>query len=417
MVEAAITLLILAMSFLVRAPRRDRERTLLVLWLLIAAHLVLSSINAFWTTLPHADSDALMFHRQGMMVAEQGDWRFSVGSGFYIQFLGIIYTLTGPSLYVAQGLSILAFVLSCAVFVNLMRAINVDRRLMALILFASGPNILILTSVAMRESYQILFFMLATLCILRFHLRRRAIDAFWACAAAIAMAFLHKGLVLYALFLIPVGLLWRVQPRIQGYISRSRVSAAILIIALIAGAVVVAGSEVGGLEFLAATMQGESIEAAAAYREGANVTRASYDVALDPSSTPALIGSMILVFIYYMFAPFPWQISNVMDLYASAEGVLRFILIVFSVRWIRASQNYHMRRVGILLLILYFFQAFLWALGTSNYGTASRHHIVHFWIIILLGGPGLIATCQAIFRSVTYPLLLPPGTRRRGVAK
>jgi hypothetical protein len=34
--------------------------------------------------------------------------------------------------------------------------------------------------------------------------------------------------------------------------------------------------------------------------------------------------------------------------------------------------------------------AVLWAAGTVNYGTATRHHMVHQWIVLLLGVPALV---------------------------
>ena len=33
---------------------------------------------------------------------------------------------------------------------------------------------------------------------------------------------------------------------------------------------------------------------------------------------------------------------------------------------------------------------FMWAMGTVNWGTATRHHLVGYSVIVLLGAPGLI---------------------------
>ena len=38
----------------------------------------------------------------------------------------------------------------------------------------------------------------------------------------------------------------------------------------------------------------------------------------------------------------------------------------------------------------------MWALGTANWGTAVRHHVPAYGIIVLLGGPGLILFMQKL---------------------
>jgi len=42
---------------------------------------------------------------------------------------------------------------------------------------------------------------------------------------------------------------------------------------------------------------------------------------------------------------------------------------------------------------------FLWAMGTVNYGTSIRHHILTNWIIIIIGGPVLIDFVLRQFRK------------------
>jgi hypothetical protein len=47
---------------------------------------------------------------------------------------------------------------------------------------------------------------------------------------------------------------------------------------------------------------------------------------------------------------------------------------------------------------------FLWAIGTVNYGTSIRHHVLTNWIIIILGGLGLIDFVVRQFRKI-FPAL------------
>jgi hypothetical protein len=90
-----------------------------------------------------------------------------------------------------------------------------------------------------------------------------------------------------------------------------------------------------------------------------------------------------------MFAPFPWQVENVKDVYALLESMLRIVLLVFAVSsWRRSSGE--VRSCYSFLLIIYLGMELMWALGTISWGTAIRHHVPGYSVIVLLGVPGLI---------------------------
>ena len=133
--------------------------------------------------------------------------------------------------------------------------------------------------------------------------------------------------------------------------------------------------------------------------------RANYGIMLDTSSLWSLIKTTSLAYIYYLFSPFPWQINNCLDVYAFAESLLRFILILFSITsWYRAEGI--KRSIWGLLLVIYFSMTCLWAMGTVNYGTSIRHHLLTNWIIVILGGPVLIDFVLRQFRKKSLILKL-----------
>ncbi|MCG8345756.1 MAG: hypothetical protein MI685_11450, partial [Chlorobiales bacterium] len=70
----------------------------------------------------------------------------------------------------------------------------------------------------------------------------------------------------------------------------------------------------------------------------------------------------------------------------------------------RSKGNY--RRIYAMLLILYFINSVMWALGTKNYGTAIRHHLVPYWIIVLLGAPIVSEYLKMLFVFVRSKLTL-----------
>ena len=83
---------------------------------------------------------------------------------------------------------------------------------------------------------------------------------------------------------------------------------------------------------------------------------------------------------------------------------MRMILIYFSVKQWRKAYGSQRRLLG-LMLILYFSVTLMWALGTTNYGTAMRHHMLSWWIIVSVGVPPLM---EKLSRFWFRPILSRP---------
>ena len=114
------------------------------------------------------------------------------------------------------------------------------------------------------------------------------------------------------------------------------------------------------------------------------------------SSPFMFIYSILNVYLHYLFAPFPWKVSNVLDFYASMESLLSLVLICFALKnWCNAYGT--QRRLLGLMLVLYFSMTFLWAIGTTNYGTSMRHHMLSWWILVIAGLPLLMETLKRSF--------------------
>jgi hypothetical protein len=244
---------------------------------------------------------------------------------------------------------------------------------------------------------------------LRFHLKPTKGAMIFCVFSALIMGLFHKALILYTLFLVPVLFLFFPQ-QISGSLSNRRrflkwrLITVGLVLVLIIGIFIIGDlSNIMGLEAMESFLSGKGLKYAAEYRAmlmlgKASDARANYGIMLNTSSVITLIRSTSLMFVYYLFAPFPWQVTNWLDLYGVAESLLRLLLITFSIiSWYRTDGI--QRRIWGLLLVIYFSMSFLWAMGTVNYGTSIRHHILTNWIIIILGGPGLIDFVVRQFRK------------------
>lgn len=207
--------LVFSLTFLLPLAFREfrrNGRAVVAYWFVLALHHAVALTNAYWFTVFGADADAKTFQRIGVDLAARGEWSFHVGSKFYEQMLGLVYRTSGPSHLMGQELSILAFAFSCVVLLKLLRLLDCRGYSWAVLLVFGGlPTMVLLGSVTLRESYQILFFMLAVYLAAKFHAERRARRFFAMALAALAMGLFHKGLMLYALFMLLIAGVWKVE--------------------------------------------------------------------------------------------------------------------------------------------------------------------------------------------------------------
>ena len=405
-------LILLSFYIVIRFRKKWKDDNLtFTLCFILAMHHVMALINTYLFTIHGADADANRFNRLAVEWAASGKLLITVGAEFYQQLLGIFYRIFSPSHLFGEELSIIAFLFSCLVLIKIVHLINLKKYQVGLLLmFGLLPTNLVLCSVTLRESYQILFFMLAVYWGLRFHLEPTKGAIIFCIFSALIMGIFHRALILYMLFLLPVLFLWfpkqvSSSPDSGRRFTRKRFIIISAILILIIGILIIGVLlEIQGLGALESIFSGKGLKYAADYRtrlmfEVAPDARANYGILLDTSSVGSLIKTTSLAYIYYLFAPFPWQITNWLDVYAFAESLLRFILILFGIiSWYRAEGL--QRSIWGLLLIIYFSMTLLWSTGTVNYGTSIRHHLLTNWIILIAGGSGLMEFLSQQYRRI-----------------
>jgi hypothetical protein len=412
--SAAIVLVVVI--FMMPVFFRDLRRSpsiLVVYWFVIFLHQTVAFTNAFLIRIFGARDDADRFNR----VAEEfalkkfgvfdyagrfhdyaeeleRSWQqnWSIGGHLYQQVLGGIYKLFGPSYLLGEQFSILAFSISFVVLIKIMRQFELSQYLgPSLFLFGALPSMVFLGSVTLRESFQVLFFIITVYFGLKMHLKG-GLNAYPVAMvlSAILMGITHKGLIVYALFLIVLFFVWSYQP-ISTFrnLKKYHLAALFFIPIFIACMFFVSSIRSSSLVILVNLFQHDMLIEAANFRKIAAITRASYSVPLDLSSFSGAFYSSFSIYLHYLFAPFPWHIRSWLDIFAFFESILRLLLVCYSVKsWLNAIGN-KKRLIG-LMLILYFSMTFMWSMGTTNYGTAIRHHMISGWILVILGLPLLI---------------------------
>jgi len=301
------------------------HRLTITLFIILAIHHIIALTNTYLFTIHGADADAIRFHRLGVEWAMNGKWSIIVGAEFYQQFLGIFYRIFGPSHLLGEELSIIAFLFACFVLIKLIDLLNINKyRIGLLLMFGLLPTNLVLGSVTMRESYQILFFILSVYWGLRFRLKPAKNALIFCVLSALIMGFFHIALILYILFLIPLVLLWFPKQiynsmKSKWYFSKKKILIISTILLLTIGVMMIGMlTNITGLDAFKSFFSGKGLEYAIKHRtillfKIAPDARANYGIMLDTSSLGALFKTTSLAYIYYLFSPFPWQITNWLD--------------------------------------------------------------------------------------------------------
>lgn len=377
---------------------KQNKKESIALGIVLLLHHFVAIINIYFFAIPGAEGDPARSYRIAAEWASNGKWVLSIGANFYTQFLGIFYRIFGPSKLLGEELSIIFFFLSCFILIKIVELLNINNKYTVPILLVYGllPTNLIFCSKILRESYQLYFFMASVYWGLRFHIKPVKSALPFCLISAILMGLFQRALIVYALVLLPIILLWFPQ-HLLGFSTKKLcinkgklISVGVALIFILGIIVIGIIFDVGDMGAAKYFLKGQGFEFAAHYRarlmfRAAPHARANYGIILDTSSPISLIKSASVIYIYYLFAPFPWMMTNWLDLYALGESFLRFILICFSLfLWYRET-DIKKRRIWSLLLFIYFSMTFLWAMGTINYGQAIRHHVITNWIIIILG--------------------------------
>ena len=384
------------------AFRRDGRLAAAGVAVLTAHHLV-AFFNAYLGTVVGADQDAATFHRQASELAQGYDVADLAGTGtsVYVHFLAAFYHVLGASHFLGEELSVLGVALSCAVLVQICGLLGVSRFAPGLVaLFGLSLSGLIFLSITLRESWQVLFVLLSTYWALRVRSRVSPLTVTALLLSAAGLGALHNGLVPYAAFLVVFSLFWGLGTGHAAHVVWKR----ILLLSVAAALLTAAAASVQKLGGAGAALaSGKALEYAQDYRlHSVQEARAAYGVMLDISTPAGFAATLPPVLIQYMFAPFPWQIGSPLDIEAMGEGWVRLVLLVTSWRAWRLSVGEARSRVGFLFGLVLTME-FLWALGTINWGTAIRHHVLAYGLLVLTGGPGLLLWLDNMRRALLSP--------------
>ena len=364
---------------------RSDRKVVCAIWFCMALYHAVAYLNVYFPDASSFHGDATNFAR-----LYEREWEFRTGQYFsggaiYVQSLGSLYRVAGSSHFFGNELSVLSFVLSCVVLVKLVDLLAMRYfRVGIVLLYGLLPSAVIYKSVTLRESWQALFFLLIVYWAIRLRKQPCIRNVSYLLITGLCLALTHNALLMYAMYLSAISLLWGFSGRRKNFRWSRHFN--FLFAGLLVVGVIILTKKMG---LFVPVEQG--LESISALRHAISryEVRTAYSFMLDTSSVFGLVTTTPMVFVQYMFCPFPWHVENAKDVLALLESGLRIILLFFAVStWRRSSGE--VRSMYGFLLIAVLGMELVWALGTVNWGTAIRHHVPGYGVIVLLGAPRLI---------------------------
>lgn len=345
----------------------------------------------YFLELPDSAADAAMFYHQATDWGAHG-WigvleNFKTGAYLYPSLMAMLFQITGSSHLVMLAINVcLGTMLVFAVY-RLAQAVGDDRTArIAGWTVAVWPTLILYASVSLREVMIVLPLVIGMIYLIRWRstdLTRHLVGCFLALFVA---TLFHTGI---GAALLAVG----VMALVTGLISLTRLYRSLHVIRYVPAAVLIAGLAVFvlstgiGLEKIGGTLAGFGLEDLAQAQQNRAIDRASYldDYVLGGASD--LLTQAPLRVGYFMFSPFPWNITGALDFIGFADAMLYATLIFCTLIGLKVRPA--SRRKTLSLLFVAASIVYLFAFVTSNSGTAVRHRAKLAPILIVTAAVGV----------------------------
>ncbi|HBL10263.1 MAG TPA: hypothetical protein DD379_02410 [Cyanobacteria bacterium UBA11162] len=333
----------------------------------------LALINAYVTPLPYSQADAAAFETVGWVWSQNGLVEslanFKTGSDLYPWLISIVYVLTNRSPLMIQGINVLFGSLIVWNVYRISKLLwNTRIAVRAAWFIALFPSLALYSAVTLREVAIVYPLTLALVYLVLWHQTKKTrYLALSLVSLGISISF-HTGIL--AGLLILVGLFLG---RFLYHLVRKKGSnfvnytGSLLLISTFFGLIILSG---WGLEKIGGSIENISLEKVATAQQVRARDRAAYLENLSISNPADLVWQTPLRLMYFLYTPFIWMIRTGADVGAQFDVVL-YLGITISLYRSRRYILSNPAAFAIFLLLLALIIVF--ALSTSNYGTALRH--------------------------------------------
>lgn len=330
--------------------------------------------------IPFAGADTEDFHRSTLaFLYADGPIKTN-----YTYVLAAVYWIFGESgRFMAQYLNVLLSFGAVLLLCRTLRRVGVARRtlLLAVSVLSFMPSVVCLSGVLLREAWILFFLTLSASCFVRWYVKGEIWTVLVCLAATMGAMLMHAGCV-GALCVYTLGFLvcrtWKTVG-VRKYLSTAGVIVAALLVLLLFPDLLLA-------KFRNAMADGNNLEV--------KLVEAGSSYLLWMKDLPValrLLLSPVRMF-YLLFSPLPLEWRSVMDSFVFAVDSLAYmVLVVLMFRRPLLGKTAQLKR---FLIYTVFGLTFVFAMGTTNAGTAVRHR-AKFLPVMLVASTMLIERRKA----------------------
>jgi hypothetical protein len=342
--------------------------------------LIIRILNTLWNSLINnsigADVDAVNFDNIARTVAISGVMdEFTIGYIPYTNILGLIYRYTINHVLIGGFLSCLAWLLSALLLANYFKVLHSDitNKKLALLIYAILPSSVMLTSVTLRESYQLLFLVLSIFAFSKIYFNIKSKHWITLLFSICLHGILHGALLTFGMIQIFLFLSFFIILKFnkESVILFYLISMVFLFFFMFYFCNIF--YEVNDIIFIFNDYHVNGL---------LNVGRTNYKTTELPTDLWGLFIYITLSFYNYMMKPMPWDLFSGGDIFVFIENLLRIWLIFYFINSFIKIRNNN-RSLRIIVFICYLALEFIWSLGTLSWGTAIRHHLPSMGLLIM----------------------------------
>jgi hypothetical protein len=346
----------------------NRPKLFAILLIAFALRTSLALVHAFVVPLPDSQADAVMYQR----IAEE--WssggfssvlnHFTTGAFLYSWVLAVIYSLTEPIQLAGQGLNVLLGVASVyVVWLIGMEISNGNEQIArrSAWIAAFFPTLNLYSAITMRESFITFFFLGGTFYFIRWSKNKSPVQFAKGTAGYVISGLFHSGmfvaLTIPGIFLLSTQVYQFMKKK--GTLSLKLLRSSFLLLIAISIILITGwGMEKIGIARNISSFQEYTSSARAGYLQDL-IVRSPFD----------LIWQSPIRLFYFLFAPFPWMVRSVADLFGTVDSLLYFMMAYLIIKNL-SSVNSLTLKLSLSVVIV---GLMVFAIATSNYGQAIRH--------------------------------------------
>jgi hypothetical protein len=341
-------------------------------------HIAVAIWNGFFGPSLGAEGDALRFHEEAIYYSNNLNQFEYVTGWIYAYGLGILYRIFTDHLFFGSMTSVMAWLWSAIVLLRIMKLTDQSESRTAILIavFSFWPSILFNTSVTLRESFEALAVALMAYSAVKLIYKNENSWTFLISGMVLGSV-LHGSLVIFSIVMFSFIIYYNFNLRIRLNFTGKTIFALIFLSIGLGFGIFVIGNVAYNLD------KGlfDTVQSFNEYAANANA-RADYRASAYFSGPIDVLIFIPITFFEYMMEPLPNHIGSIADAALFLENIARAALL-FGAISVLARRDMPNRSIPVFLLSAYLFLSLVWAVGTVNWGTASRHHVPGFALLLL----------------------------------